>query len=156
MEAAHSSKEQAEEEAQRQQAEQVDHPSADEEQARHLRQQLQQRTQQAEAEDENRETVERLARRALFTFDGRSDVAHFAKINNENQVTQIIVVANEDCQNLDFPQSEPIGQAFIASLGLEGTWKQTSYNSNFRGRYASGCEYDAAIDEFVAPEVEAN
>jgi hypothetical protein len=83
-------------------------------------------------------------------------MAHFAKINNENQVIQVIVVANEDCQNLDFPQSEAVGQAFIASLGLEGTWKQTSYNSNFRGRYGNGCKYDEANDEFVKSEVENN
>lgn len=84
-------------------------------------------------------------------------MAHFAKINNQNEVTEVIVVANSDCGNLDFPQSEPIGQAFIASLGLEGTWKQTSYNGNFRTRYAgNGYTYDAANDEFVAPQIEAN
>jgi hypothetical protein len=84
-------------------------------------------------------------------------MAHFAKINSKQQVTEVIVVANSDCGNLEFPQSEAAGQAFIAALGLEGTWKQTSYNANFRGRYAGiGYTYDEANDEFVAPEVEAN
>ena len=82
-------------------------------------------------------------------------MAHFAKLNNNNEVTQVIVVSNDDCGNLAFPQSEAVGQAFIASLGIEGTWKQTSYNSNFRGRYAGiRYTYDQTNDEFVAPEVE--
>jgi hypothetical protein len=39
---------------------------------------------------------------------------------------------------------------------LEGVWKLTSYNHNFRGRYAGiGDKYDAALDEFVAPEAPA-
>jgi hypothetical protein len=81
-------------------------------------------------------------------------MAHFAKLNNKKQVTEVIVVANSDCGNSEFPQSEATGQAFIASLGLEGTWKQTSYNANFRGRYAGiGYTYDEANDEFVAPEI---
>ena len=84
-------------------------------------------------------------------------MAHFAKIDTQNKVAEVIVIANSDCGNSEFPQSETIGQAFIASLGLEGTWKQTSYNGNFRGRYAGiGYTYDAANDEFVAPEIEAN
>jgi hypothetical protein len=81
-------------------------------------------------------------------------MAHFAQLNDNNMVTQVIVVANSDCGDLDFPASETVGQAFIAGLGLTGTWKQTSYNGNFRGRYAGiGYTYDAVLDEFVAPEV---
>ena len=79
-------------------------------------------------------------------------MAHFAKVNNENFVEEVIVVANSDCNNLDFPASEPVGQAFIASLGIAGDWKQTSYNGNFRGTYAGlGWTYNAELDEFVAP-----
>jgi hypothetical protein len=62
-------------------------------------------------------------------------MAHFAQINN-NIVKDVIVVSNEDCNDLPFPASEPVGQAFIASLGLIGEWLQTSYNGNFRGCYA--------------------
>jgi hypothetical protein len=84
-------------------------------------------------------------------------MAHFAKIDNNKKITQVIVVANEDCGNLEFPQSEPVGQAFIKSMGLDGTWKQTSYNGNFRGSYAGiGHTYNEANDEFVAPEFEAD
>jgi len=84
-------------------------------------------------------------------------MAHFAKIEN-NIVSDVIVVSNDDCNNLPFPESEPVGQAFIASLGITGTWLQTSYNGNFRGTYAgAGYFFDALIGEygeFVAPPVE--
>lgn len=80
-------------------------------------------------------------------------MAHFAKINN-NIVEQVIVVANADCGDVEFPESEPVGQAFIASLGLEGEWLQTSYSGSFRGRYAGiGFVYEEVSDTFVAPEV---
>jgi hypothetical protein len=77
-------------------------------------------------------------------------VAHFAKIEN-GAVTNCIVVSNDDCGGGDFPESEPIGQAFIASLGIDGEWLQYSYNGNFRGRAANGCRYDAETDTFVSP-----
>ena len=80
-------------------------------------------------------------------------MAHFAKVEN-GVVGQVIVVANADCGGGEFPESEPIGQAFIASLGLEGEWLQTSYSGSFRGRYAGiGFEYDEESDTFVAVEI---
>ena len=79
-------------------------------------------------------------------------MAHFARIE-DGIVREVIVVGNDDCGGGDFPESEPIGQAFIASIGLAGEWRQTSYNSNFRGTYAGiGYQFDAEADEFVAPE----
>jgi hypothetical protein len=81
-------------------------------------------------------------------------MAHFAQVVSDI-VQEVIVVANSDCNDLSFPESEPIGQAFIASLGIAGEWLQTSYNGNFRGTYAGiGYTYDAALGEygeFVAP-----
>jgi len=81
-------------------------------------------------------------------------MAHFAQVV-ENIVTDVIVVANEDCNDLPFPESEPVGQAFIASLGIVGEWLQTSYNGSFRNCYAGiGYTFDAALGEygeFVAP-----
>lgn len=78
-------------------------------------------------------------------------MAHFAKIEN-GLVTQIIVV-NNDVVGTEFPASEPIGQTFIASLGLNGEWKQTSFNNNFRKQYANnGYTYDATADQFVADQ----
>lgn len=78
-------------------------------------------------------------------------MAHFAKVEN-SIIQQVIVIANSDCGDLEFPESEPVGQAFIASLGLEGEWLQTSYHANFRGAYAgAGFTYDAELDAFIAP-----
>jgi hypothetical protein len=79
-------------------------------------------------------------------------MAHFARINDENIVQQVIVISNDDCGGGEFPESEAPGQAFIASIGLEGEWLQTSYHANFRGKYAGiGDTYDAALDQFVNP-----
>ena len=78
-------------------------------------------------------------------------MAHFARIS-AGIVRQVITLANDDCGGGDFPDSEAVGQAFIASIGLDGEWRQTSYNSNFRGTYAGqGFTFDSDADEFVAP-----
>lgn len=63
-------------------------------------------------------------------------MAHFAKIV-DGVVTQVIAVSNDEVPN------EAAGQAYIAALGLEGEWVQTSYNGNpidgqDRGPYAGG------------------
>lgn len=81
-------------------------------------------------------------------------MAHFAQIQND-VVQSVIVVNNDCCGGGDFPDSEPIGQEFIASIGLNGEYLQTSYNGNFRGVYAGiGYTYDAVLDVFVAPVVD--
>jgi hypothetical protein len=83
-------------------------------------------------------------------------MAHFALVANK-VVDQVIVVSNDDCDNLPFPESEPVGQAFIASIGIAGDWLQTSYNATFRGAYAGiGFTFDPSLGEygeFVAPVV---
>lgn len=79
-------------------------------------------------------------------------MAHFAQIDDENIVQQVIVISNDDAPD-PYPESEPLGQAFIADvLGLSGVWLQTSYHATFRGAYAGpGYTYNPAIDEFVPP-----
>jgi len=78
-------------------------------------------------------------------------MAHFAKVDN-GMVSQVIVVSNTDAPD------EATGQAFIASLGLAGTWVQTSYNNNpiegaSRGKYAGiGDLWNGT--EFTSPVVE--
>ena len=82
-------------------------------------------------------------------------MAHFAQVDGNNVVRNVIVVNNSDCGGGDYPDSEPIGQAFIASIGIDGDWLQTSYNNNFRGQYAGqGMTYDPTLDEFISPEPE--
>ena len=81
-------------------------------------------------------------------------MSYFAQVS-ANIVRNVIVVNNSDCGGGDFPDSEPIGQAFIASIGIDGEWLQTSYNNNFRGQYAGqGMTYDPVLDEFVSPVVD--
>lgn len=82
-------------------------------------------------------------------------MAHFAKIEN-NIVTNVIVIHNDVVgePTLEFPDTCAAGRAFIANtLKLEGLWKQTSYNNNFRGTYA-GIGYTWNGTDFVAPVVE--
>lgn len=63
-------------------------------------------------------------------------MAHFAQLDQNNVVLQVLVVSNDDCGNLPFPESEPIGIAFLKAMFPDTTWVQTSYNGNFRVRYA--------------------
>ena len=82
-------------------------------------------------------------------------MAHFVKIDENNICGQVIVVRNEDILDSNGNESETVGQEFIASIGLEGTWKQCSYNGTFRGRYPlSGMTYDTELDEFKFPTIE--
>jgi len=82
-------------------------------------------------------------------------VAHFAEVDEYQIVRSVIVIDNSDCGDLDYPDSEPIGQAFIADIGIDGDWLQTSYNGNFRGQYAGqGMTYDPVLDEFISPQSE--
>ena len=79
-------------------------------------------------------------------------MAHFARIDENNVVQQVIVVANKDTADADGNELESIGVAFCQKL-LGGNWKQTSYNGNIRKHYAGiGYTYDAAIDAFVPPK----
>lgn len=74
-------------------------------------------------------------------------MAHFAKLEN-NIVTQVIVVNNEVLLDENGVEQESIGVQFCQDL-FGGEWKQTSYNANFRGRYAGpGMIYDPIADEF--------
>lgn len=75
-------------------------------------------------------------------------MAHFALVD-DGVVLDVIVVDNKDCGGGVFPESEAVGQAFLADLGFEGTWLQTSYNNSFRAWFAStGGFYDAQGDAF--------
>lgn len=78
-------------------------------------------------------------------------MAHFAHLDDNNVVQNVIVISNDIAAG-EFPESEIAGQTYLASLGLTGVWLQTSYNGNFRGRYAGiGYTYDWQLGEFVQP-----
>jgi len=80
-------------------------------------------------------------------------MAHFAQVNANNLVTAVIVVANDAIDGGNYPESEPIGQAFLADCGLEGEWLQCSYSGSFRGIFPGvGSFYDPALDVFTSEE----
>ena len=79
-------------------------------------------------------------------------MAHFAQLNDENLVTQVIVVANQDTADKDGVENEAIGIAFCTNL-LGGRWVQTSYNAKIRKNYAGiGYKYDSDLDAFIPPQ----
>ena len=74
-------------------------------------------------------------------------MAHFAKLEN-GIVQTVIVVANEVLLDDEGIEQESIGVQFCHDT-FGGNWVQTSYNGNFRGRYAGvGMKYNAETDEF--------
>lgn len=81
-------------------------------------------------------------------------MAHFAQLDENDIVLRVIVVNNDVVNNLEFPDSEPIGIEFCRSLyGKNTTWRQTSYNNKFRKRFATiGSFYIDHADVFVRPK----
>ena len=64
-------------------------------------------------------------------------MAHFAQLDENNVVTQVIVVSNDDTSDSNGTETESIGVAFCQKLlGADTNWKQTSYNGSMRGNYA--------------------
>jgi len=83
-------------------------------------------------------------------------VAHAARIDDSGIVRNVIVVNNSDLPNDgEFtPEVEAALNEYLHACGLDGDWKLTSYNNNFRGTYAGqGFTYDPDLDEFVPPVV---
>jgi len=82
-------------------------------------------------------------------------MAYFAQVDDGGIVRDVIRISNDDCGGGDFPESQPIGQAFITGphpdcLALTGVWEQTSYSGSFRGCYAGiGYSFDGA--NFIPP-----
>jgi len=80
-------------------------------------------------------------------------MAHFAEIQ-DGVVRQVIVVNNEVLLDENGVEQEFIGAQFCADT-FGGEWKQTSYNANFRGKYAgSGDIYDPVLDVFTSAQAE--
>lgn len=82
-------------------------------------------------------------------------MAHFAKLDESNIVTEVIVVHNNELLD-NGVESEAKGIAFCQSL-FGGNWKQTSYNGNIRKNYAGiGFSYDEQRDAFIPPKPEGD
>jgi len=83
-------------------------------------------------------------------------MAHAAKVTN-GIVREVIVINNSDLPDdgAFTPEVEAAANEYLHNLGLDGDWKLTSYNGNFRGVYAGqGFTYDPDLDEFVSPQIE--
>jgi hypothetical protein len=79
-------------------------------------------------------------------------MAHFAELDDNNIVKQVIVVHNNELLDESGIESEQKGINFCTNL-LGGRWVQTSYNSNIRKNYAAiGYIYDPIADHFFAPQ----
>ena len=80
-------------------------------------------------------------------------MAHFAKLDKNNIVLQVLVINNEDI-TVNEVEDEATGIAFCQSLfGTDTQWAQTSYNNNMRMRYAGiGYWFDRQNDVFIAPK----
>lgn len=78
-------------------------------------------------------------------------MAHFAQLNN-NTVTQVIVVSNADLIDENGIEQEHLGIAICEAVAGAGRWVQTSYNGNFRKKYAAiGDIYNSDVDVFYNP-----
>ena len=72
-------------------------------------------------------------------------MAHWAEIDDKNQVVRVLVGDNND------PNGDEGYQWLIDNLG--GTWIKTSYNGNIRKNYAGiGYSYDKILDAFISPK----
>jgi hypothetical protein len=83
-------------------------------------------------------------------------MAHFAELNNSNEVLRVVVISNDDVEANGGELSSD-AETFVAGLvphSEDGVaWKQTSYGNNFRKHYAGiGDTYDASKDKFIIPQ----
>lgn len=80
-------------------------------------------------------------------------MAHFAKIDDDGNVLDLLPVDNKFLDGLDYPDADEVGNNFLNSCGFFGNWIQTSYNSAFRKNCAVvGGKYDKEKDAFYNPE----
>ena len=90
-------------------------------------------------------------------------MAHFAELESKTDPTgftsdthlvvkRVIVISNDDV-NANGGDQHANAETFVANLVGDGTWKQTSYNNNFRKQYAGiGFVYNASKNKFLNPQ----
>ena len=79
-------------------------------------------------------------------------MAHYAELDSNNVVKQVIVVSNADTSTAQGEEKESIGIAFCERL-LGGIWVKTSYNAKIRKNYAGiGYTYYKDRDAFISPK----
>ena len=92
-------------------------------------------------------------------------MAHFAELKSESDptgfttdnhlVVQRVVVVGNDIATADGPLGDNDmhvdGETWCHNFFKGGTWKQTSYNHNFRKQYCGkGMVYDSSKDKFIS------
>lgn len=82
-------------------------------------------------------------------------MAHFAQLDEDNLVSQVIVVSNQELLDENGNEVEDLGIAFCKNLfGSDTNWRQTSFHNNFRVRYANiGDTYNEELDAFIVPKL---
>ena len=87
-------------------------------------------------------------------------MAHFSELDGNNRVTRVVVVGNDvttAAGPLGSNDMHVDGETWCINFFKGGTWKQTSYNHNFRKQYAGiGYTFDAAKDKFISPQPHAS
>ena len=83
-------------------------------------------------------------------------MAHFAELDSNNNVIRVVVISNEDV-DANGGELSTEAETFVASVVPHSesgvAWKQTSYNRNFRKRFAGiGVTYDKVKDKFIEPQ----
>jgi len=78
-------------------------------------------------------------------------MAHFAQLNENNIVVNVIVVGNDDIKDENGVEQEQLGIEFCKNLlGQDKTWIQTSWSGRIRKNFAGiGYTYDSNRDAFI-------
>jgi hypothetical protein len=83
-------------------------------------------------------------------------MAHFVEIDLNNIVLRVVRACDNDIANNGGEQSEQAAEHFktICPLSINGVkWIQTSYNNNFRKKYARiGDTFDSTKNKFISPQ----
>jgi len=83
-------------------------------------------------------------------------MAHFAELNNNKEVLRVVVISNDDVDangGDESTQAETFVSNLIPHQSGGVSWKQTSYNGNFRKQYAGvGYVYNESKDKFLCPQ----
>jgi len=81
-------------------------------------------------------------------------MAHFAELNNSNEVLQVVVISNEDVNDHGGDlsvEAENFVKTIVPFNPTGVAWKQTSYNNSFRKQYAGiNYSYDPSKDKFIS------
>ena len=83
-------------------------------------------------------------------------MAHFAELNNSNEVLRVVVISNEDV-NANGGDYSTEAETFVSTIVPHSSggnqWKQTSYNGNARKQYAGiGDTFNASKNKFIKPK----